>query len=232
MKQFIIALLFFTAVSLSAQKQVEKEINYEGQPVEMEFQFASSIEFISWDKPTIQVKAVVETEEEKYTDMFELNVKENSSKISISSNSRDIFQAHQKDEGKLNIAVLYSEGLEHNFDYKVYLPTDVKLNISSITGSIASDSFEGNIKAELVNGDIEIKKFKGDLDLKTINGKIELPSQNTSIAANTVIGHIHTKSNLKEFRKDKFVGEEVKLVSNDSDNHLKLHTINGDIFLR
>lgn len=232
MKQIIIALLFCTSISLNAQKQVEKEINFQGQPVEMEFEFASSIEVISWDKPSIEVKATVDTEEEKYTEMYNLNVEENSSEIKVSSNSKEIFKAHQKDEDKLNLSILYTKGLAHQFDYKIYLPKNVKLHISSITGSIASDYVQGDIQVKLINGDISFKKFKGNLDLETINGKIELPSQNTSIAANTIIGKIYTSSDLEKFRKEKFVGEEVKLVASNSDNHLKLHTINGDIFLK
>lgn len=232
MKYFVIAFLLFTAVSLNAQRQVEKKINYKGQPIEMEFEFASSIEIISWDKPTIEVKASINTEEEKYTEMFRLEVEDNSSEIKVSSNSKEIFKAHQKDEEKLNLNVLYTKDLKHQFDYKVYLPKNVKLHVYSITGSIASDFVQGDISVALINGDISFKKFKGNLDLKTINGKIELPSQNTSIAANTIIGKIHTSSDLEKFRKEKFVGEEVKLVTNNSDNHLKLHTINGDIFLK
>ncbi len=232
MKNLIIALLFCTSISLQAQKTIEKNIEYEGQPVEIELDFASSIEVVSWDKPTIQIIANISTEDEKYTALYALNVERNGSLINVSSNSKEIFKAYQKEQGKQGLSVLYTNALKHQFDYKLYLPKGIKVDISSITGNISSEFFQGNINADLVNGDISIRKFKGNLKLETVNGKIELPSENTSISAKTVTGKIHIDSKLNNFRKEKFIGEELELVAASTSNSLNLQTVSGDIFLK
>lgn len=231
MTNFLITLLTFASISLHAQKKIQKEIEYDDQSVEVELDFASSIELISWDNPKIQIIADIQTENEKYTDLFRLGVENRGNELKIGSNSKEIFEAYQEDQDLEDKKVIYSKGLDHEFRYKIYIPKNIKLDISSITGTIASDYLEGVIKAHLINGDIVIKKFKGDLKLDTVNGKMELPAENASVKARTVMGKIHTNSDLAFTRKDKFMGEEVELQVENTQNLLDLHTVNGQIIL-
>ncbi len=230
MKNLIIAVIAFATLTLQAQKKIQKEINYKDQSVEMEFAFASGIEIKSWDKPTIRIEAIAETNDEKYTDMFELKLQKDASKIKVSSNSGDIFKAYQKE--KEGLAMLYDKSLDHEFKYILFLPKNVRLDISSITGSIASEFVQGNITAELISGDIDIKEYKGDLKLKTISGEINLNYMDSSLIAKTITGDIHTNNSQKLIRKNKLVGEEVSIQLGYTQNSLTLHTISGDIYLK
>lgn len=231
MNKFIIALLTFASLTLQAQKKIQKEVAYANQPLEMELNFASNIEIKTWDQATIKVEATVETNDEKYTDLFDLNIKNDPSKIEIESNSKEIFKAYRKDKKDENdLAVIYTKGLDHQFNYILYLPKNVQLELSSITGNVTSEFLRGDITVEVISGDIDVKNYSGDLKLKSISGDIDLLYKDASLVAETLTGDIHTGAKLKVDRKEKLVGKEVSIASNNS-NSLSLNTISGDIYL-
>lgn len=231
MTNFLIAFLTLTVFNMQGQKHFEKEIAYKEQSVEVELNFASSIEIISWDRADIKIQADVSTNDEKYTDLFRLDVEESTGMLKISSNSKELFEAYQEDRNMSDSGVIFSKGMDHEFNYKLYLPKNIKLNISSITGNINADYLEGNITADLVSGDIKIKKFNGNLKLTTVNGRMELPGNNTSVKAKTVIGNIQASEELAFTRKDKFLGEEIEFLNKSSKNSLELHSVSGEIII-
>lgn len=231
MKNAFLLVFALLALNVSAQKKISKTIPFQNQAVEVEFDFASSIEIISWDKPFIEVQVDVWTEDQQYTDLFQLEVKEGSEKLELNSTSKDLFRAYQKDHKLFSSGVINTQSLDHEFEYTLYLPKDIKLDISSITGNIYSEYIEGDIAADLINGTIAIKDFKGNLKLESINGVIELPGKNSSIKAKTVTGSIKSHPDLVLEYKDRFIGEEVELQVRNSSNSLDLHTVNGKIIL-
>lgn len=231
MKNVLIILFVFASINIQAQKNIKKETAFNDQTIDVDLDFASSIEIITWDQPTIQVVAVVKTQDPKYTELFRVELKEEKHTVFITSNSKYVMKAYQKDQELPDIGVIYTNGLDHEFNYQLMVPKNVKLNISSITGEIISDYVKGNIAIDLVNGNIKIKQFEGDLKLDTVNGRIELPGKDSSVIAKTVIGRIETTEELAFHHKENFIGEEVSLENENSQNSIQLNTVNGTIVL-
>lgn len=229
MKDLFSCFILLVSFSLFAQKEVSKEVKYESQSVKVEFPFASRVEIKTWDKSAIKVDASIKTDEEKYTEMFDVKVKSDDSSIRIESNSKEIFRVYQDEKEGLK---LFHDGLEHEFDYVMYVPNNVKLKLNSITANVTSEFMQGDIEIEVVSGDIAIEKHKGDLKLKSVAGKIEAVCENTRLMAKTVVGEIHSDKNLKLERKDMFVGQEVNMETENAANSLSLTTVNGDIYLK
>ncbi|MGM0934872.1 MAG: hypothetical protein ACQEWD_15660, partial [Bacteroidota bacterium] len=227
----LIILFVFASINIQAQKNIKKETAFNDQTIDVDLDFASSIEIITWDQPTIQVVAKVKTQDPKYTELFRVELREENHTVFITSNSKDVLQAYQKDQELPDIGVIYTNGLDHEFNYQLMVPKNVKLNISSITGEIISNYVKGNIAVDLVNGNIKIKQFEGDLKLDTVNGRIELPGKDSSVIAKTVIGRIETTEELAFHHKENFIGEEVSLENESSQNSMELNTVNGTIVL-
>lgn len=225
MKKLSLLLLVMIGLNVQAQKTVEKEIAYREQSVAADLTFASAIEIKTWNKSAIKIEASVETEDKKYTERYELEVKSNDSTIEISSNAKDLFEDYRDEHSRR-----YSD-LEHEFNYILYVPKDVKLKLSSVTGSVSSEFLQGDIRMDLVTGNADIKTFKGHLDLQSVTGKINLPVKDSSYSAKTVMGTIHGNPEPGAERKTKFVGEEVFRDLKSSRNRLTLKTVTGDIFL-
>ena len=225
MKKLALILFVFVGLTAQAQRNVEKEVAYKDQPVQVDLAFASEIEMKTWNRQLIKIEASVQTEEEKYTEMYELEIKASDSKIIIGSNTKEIFEAHRKASSG------WYNDLEHEFNYTLFVPEGVKLELASITGSVTSQFLQGNIRMDLVTGNINIEKFKGELDLKSVTGKIDLPVKDSSYSAKTVMGSIHGNQDPKAERKSKFVGEEVNRDLQGSQNRLTLNTVTGDIYL-
>ena len=228
---FVLGLI---ALNLNAQKVIEKNVDYGNQFIDIELKFATDIEIKTWEKSSIYIKADVSLAEEKYTDMFELIIDEASAKISIGSNSEDIFKKiWDDDEKKYGKRKRYfSHGDTYEFNYVVYVPKNAKFKVSSINGSLKSEIIEGDFTADLINGNIEIAKYSGNLDLSTINGAIDLKMINANLVAETIHGNIYADEKLKFKSTDRHVGQKISGRIAEGKNRLKLNTINGNMYLR
>ena len=228
---FVLGLI---ALNLNARKVIEKNVDYDNQFIDIELKFATDIEIKTWEKTSIYIKADVSLAEEKYTDMFELIIDEASAKISIGSNSGDIFKKiWDDDEKKYGKRKRYfSHGDTYEFNYVVYVPKNAKFKVSSINGSLKSENIEGDFTADLINGNIEIAKYSGNLDLSTINGAIDLKMINANLVAETIHGNIYADEKLKFKSTDRHVGQKISGRIAEGKNRLKLNTINGNMYLR
>ena len=228
---FVLGLI---ALNINAQKVIEKNVDYDNQFIDIELKFATDIEIKTWEKTSIYIKADVSLAEEKYTDMFELIIDEASAKISIGSNSEDIFKKiWDDDEKKYGKRKRYfSHGDTYEFNYVVYVPKNAKFKVSSINGSLKSEIIEGDFTADLINGNIEIAKYSGNLDLSTINGAIDLKMINANLVAETIHGNIYADEKLKFKSTDRHVGQKISGRIAEGKNRLKLNTINGNMYLR
>lgn len=230
MKNVILLIVALLALNVHGQKKINKELAYQGEIVEAEFDFASSIEIVSWDKPSVKVEIEAWTEDEKYTELFTLNVREGNGRIEMSSTGKEVFKAYQRDH-ELSTRSIRTNSIDHEFKYTLYVPKNVVLELSTINGNIHSEYVEGEITANLINGAIEIDRYKGNLRLESINGIIKLPGKDSSIKAKTITGSITTNPSLAVKHKDRFIGEEIELLRTNSSNSLDLHTVNGKIIL-
>ena len=230
-------LIAFGLISLigSAQKIIEKKIEHKNRSINMDVAFARHIEVKTWNEPTVYLKASVYTEDEKFQDLYELDINEDSSTINIVSRAEMVFEAYRADCLKKNPTkkrYCYNTGDLTEFNYTLYVPKKAKFKIASINGSLKSDVIEGEFKAELINGDIEIETYSGNLDLSTINGEIDLKMINADLKAETIHGDIYADEKLKFDSEDRYVGQKISGRTAEGKNKLRLNTINGNMYLR
>jgi len=235
MKKVITTIILgLIALNLTAQKVIEKNVDYKNQYIDIELKFASDIELKTWDKSSIYVKANITMEEEKYADMFELKIDEGSSTIEIGTNSEKIFKKiwedYEEKYGKKKR--YYSRGDEYTFNYVVYVPKNSKFKISSINGSLLSEVIEGDLTADLINGDIDIKNYSGNLDLSTINGAIDMKMIDANLVAETIHGNIYADEKLQFDSENRHVGQKISGRTAEGKNRIRLNTINGNMYLR
>lgn len=233
----LVSILLFGLISLtaSAQKIVEKNIDYNNQFIDVEVKFASLIEVKTWDKSTVYLKASIDTEDNKYQDRYELNINKGSSTISIESEAEPVFKAFHDEWNKNNPGKkkrYYNTGDMYEFNYVIYVPKNARFKISSINGDLKSEVIEGEFEADLINGDIDIAKYSGELDLSTINGEIDLKMTNVKMVAETIHGDIYADEKLKFNSTDRHVGQKISGSLGNASNRLKLSTINGNMYLR
>ncbi len=223
MKTLSLLLFVLLIVNVQPEKKLEKEVAYRGQQVVADLDFASNIGVKTWKRSAIKIVASVKVEDEKYRNMYELKVNSSDSSIEICSNSAELIEAYHDEFGQRN-------DLKQKINYILFVPEEVEMELSSVTGSLTSEFLQGNIRIDLVVGDVHIEKFEGNLELRSVTGKIDLPVHDSSYKAKTVMGNIHGNDPAAE-RKKGFVGQEVIKDLQDSKNRLTLNTVTGDIFL-
>ncbi|WP_343487122.1 hypothetical protein [Allomuricauda sp. d1] len=233
-KATTLLLVSFISFGVSAQKVIEKNIEFNGQYIDVELPFASSIEVKTWDKSTVYFKANIQAIEAKYLDLYKLEVSQSDTSIDIASDTKAVFKAFEEDwkKQKLN-KKMYGYTIDmYDFNYVLYVPKNATFKLTSINGSMKSEIIEGDFEADLINGDIDIKQYRGNLDLRTINGEIDLKVSNASFVAETIHGNIYADEKLNLKSHDKHVGQKVTSNIANSKNRLELNTINGNMYLR
>ncbi|NAS10765.1 DUF4097 family beta strand repeat-containing protein [Poritiphilus flavus] len=235
MKQLIIALLALaTTLPLTAQRIIEKSLDYKNQVVELEVKFASEIEVKTWDKQSVYFKADLTTEDGKYLDQYVLDIREDDLRIEIASNAKPLFKKFQQEREKLNPGKkdYCCYDFDYEFNYTLYVPKNARFSVNSINGNLKAELIEGDFTADLINGDIEIQQYSGDLDLSTINGAIDLKMRNTTMTAETIHGNIYADEKLELVSTERHVGQKVRGSFDNADSSLRLNTINGNMYLR
>lgn len=228
----ILMLLGFT---MSAQKTIEKNIDYSGQEIYIKLDFATHIELKTWEKLSIYIKADLSTKDEKYLDLYALSITEGTSEIEIKSDALPVFEAFKKEykEGQVKLKKNYTYiNPKHEFNYILYVPKGSKVKVSSISGNLSSEIIESDFTADLISGNINIKSYKGNLDLTTISGEIDLKMINTSLTAETIQGNIYTDEKLEFTSENQIVGQKIAGKTGNASNNLKLSTVTGNIYLR
>lgn len=229
----LLLLLGLASLNANAQRIIEKNLKYDSQEIIVELKFASNIEVNTWDKPTIYLKAEIDTEESKFLDLFDLKVEKDESKIKIRSETNTIFDAFYKVRKMNRSTEKNGDALEfyHEYNYELFIPKNAKLKIRSIDGNLKSDFFDGELSVDIINGDIKIIKFNGDLDLKSVNGELDVIAHNSNIIARTFEGNIYADPKMELSLREKISGREVRRFVKKFDNSLFLNTLYGNIYL-
>lgn len=230
MKKIVLSIVVFGIFMLAnGQKVIEKNIPHNSRYVVLDVPFASEIDVKTWDKKEVYFKANIATEYPQYLDLYQLEVEESSTSITIASDTKEIFKAFQQERKKTKRNYYNSD---YTFDYTLYVPKNTEFKVSSINGDMVSEVIEGDFEAELINGDIEIARYSGDLDLSTINGEIDLKVGGARFTAETVNGDIYADGGLDITSDDRHVGQRVRSNSDSNSSRLRLNTINGNMYLR
>ena len=227
-------LLYLVSFTVSAQKVIEKQLTTKADNIEVEFKFADDIILKTWDKNEIYIKAVVSVNQGEFDDYFDLKVDNTSSILEIESTYGDLFKKQNeirkaRKDGKWNPC----DNLDIDAKYTLYVPKTLRLRVKSISGSVASENYEGELDIDIISGDIDIKDYEGELRLKTISGDIDIHIAKSSLLAETITGMIYSDKDMEfDQGKNRVVGSKVTGTFGDAKSRLHLKTISGSIYLR
>jgi len=226
--------VFFVTFQLNAQKIIEKEITPSANEILVEFKFAEDIAIKTWNKNTVYLKAEVSINDGEFDDYFELKIDNSSSSLAIESSYGDLFKKRNKKRGASKKNNWGScNNLDMNANYTLYIPEGMSLRVKSISGSVASENYQGALEIDIISGNIDIKKYQGDLSLKTISGTIDIHIAKSKLKAETVTGMIYSDKELAfDSGKNRVVGSKVTGTFGDIKSQLELQTVSGDIFIR
>jgi len=116
--------------------------------------------------------------------------------------------------------------------YKIYLPQQADINVSTKNGSIEVKSIEGTVIEEITNGVIRLTDIKGRINAETKNGSINLKNTYGDAKVNTKNGSIklrEVKGNIEVQTKNGSIDGKFPFLPVPSS--LILNTINGSINL-
>jgi len=230
-----ILLLAFAFNIGTAQKIIEKNLEYDDQFIELDVKFARDIKVKTWDEPKVYFKATIVAKEEMFIDKYEVDFKTSNGYITIEERAEPVFKAMKEYADKNdwnNKRYWYNSGDLYKFFYVLYVPKNAKFKVSSINGDLESERIYGDFEADLINGNIEITEYQGTLKLSTINGEIDLNVGTSSFIAETIHGDIYADEKLKVKSHGRHVGQKVESIAASGTSRLKLNTINGNMYLR
>ncbi len=226
-KVIICALLLLGGSQLLAQKAVDlTEKVSSNQELFLHFKFAKDIKLVQWDRNEAKVEASVNIDDGEGNESFSLKTKKMGSELKIYSDFGDYFKKKQHKDNWCNH--------ETEINYVVYVPKNTEVEVKSISGSVASDLYNGTLRTDLVSGDVTIKKYSGDLRLKTVSGDLDVTMNRARIDAKTVTGTIYSDLDIERRNKDKhsYGGNKVIGSVNGGSELVVLTTVSGNIYMR
>lgn len=212
-----------------AQRNVEKTEGVSvNDKIELDFQFASDIKVLQWDKKEVQIQATVNINDGDGNDAFSLQSERFAGVVKIRSDFGDYFKNQWKDKNSTNC------NTTTNIDYVVYVPKGANLKVKSISGSLYADTFSGTLETDLISGDVELKKYLGTMHLKTISGDLDVTMKKAKIDAKTLTGTIYSDLDIAtENSKNRSHGHNrVRGTVNSGGDLVELETISGNIYMR
>ena len=229
MKNILIAGIFSLLTSpLFAQKIIEKEFNLPASGrVTLELKFGELIKISTWESNKVAFKASIDLNNGLLNDSLK----------------------HEFIEGEtLNIKSDIPQGF-NNWMSKKYYDSENE-NIRYWTGNeegiiISEIYYELKvpknclIKINSINADVEIRNLLQSMDIKTINGFVDANWSDKVTAdfeLKTINGEVYSDIDDLKFlnkKENPIVGYNLKAqLGNSNNKKVKLHTINGDVFLR
>lgn len=214
----LIIVLCLAAFGLSAQpKKVTESVTLTGQEIlDLEFAFADDIVFETWDKNEVFVEVMVEINNGKDNDIFTLSSEKSSSTVYIEMDEDMWKKLSKEKDGRWNHCSYTS-----SINYKVYLPSKLRVRANTISGDYEVEYFGSEMKLKTISGaiDVTIPEKQGmDFNAKTISGEI---------FSDIEIEYPYGKEGLRQI-----VGQDVRGRVSPGGAESDFETISGNIYLR
>ncbi len=237
--KYIIIVALLSVVTLNAQKQVEvKEQISKDQEVFINFKFAQDIKVVHGNTNEIIVKASVNIDDGTGNDNYSIKSENSSGQLKLYSDFGDYFKSKKrnvyysnKDEKNENCNCCHTTDI----NYVVVVPKNIKLRIKSISGSVFTDTYEGDLVTDLISGDVTIKKYNGELRLKTISGALDIKVNKAKLNAKSVTGTIYSDLDFEKTdlgKHGKSFNNKVSKQINGGTFPLIMETVSGNIYIR
>lgn len=208
----IVALVWAEVSYALAQKVITKNLDIDGQNVEMKFDFADTVVVEAWNKNTIELEVTVDIDDNQYNDYYDLETSTDEDQLKLIEHIN--FKEIQKLEGEEHLRNFNME-----INYKLKVPADLEFSLKTISGKIELVGETGKLTVNSVSGYIDYSippKLKALIDLATITG---------NVYSNVNFDH-------KPASKTAHVGTKQKLSLNGGNVPVELKTVSGDIYLR
>lgn len=159
-----------------------------------------------------------------------------------------------KGNRSIDLRDLLGHGKVASVSYVVYVPTGVKVDVSTISGGIGVADVTGPVRAETVNGKVQVAALDGpvtassvngsvsvaidslggpgDIELSTVNGSVTAqlpPSLQAQLSMQTVNGKVH--SDFTVTGNDTSSHKALKGMIGSGGRRVALETVNGSVKL-
>jgi hypothetical protein len=225
MKHVLYMLLLLAAGCPAAlgQKKVEKELPLKaGQRVQLDFEFATTIDVQPWDEPRVLVKVSARVNGGLDDEAYELTASPTDGVLRFVSSLRDKEKLFRRIDSVRHFGgiTVNGKGLDIEEYYEVYVPRNVELSLKTTIGSSKIEHNNGPLAVETVTGDIDVQCAA---------------NQPADITAKTVTGGMYTNLPFApQKRKDlpRLAGEESQIQLNGGGVPIALETVTGDVTIR
>jgi hypothetical protein len=191
----------------SAQQKTEKHISFTGkESLELNIQIADSIKLQTWDRNEVYVSALVNINENKDNDAYQISFGDTGKTVEITANfKKEYFKGKDNCCNKSDIR------------WQVFIPEKAPFSI------------------ETINGNISIAGQTEEMKVKTISGFIDLAvpeNRQADIEFSTISGTVYSNHSLVPESMNSRSHSVIKEKLNNGGQLIKLETISGDIFFR
>ncbi len=217
MKKLIIILVLFASTLINAEDLkliVEKSFNVNsGEKLYLKGEGGGDVEVTAWDKNEVQVKIYGNSKAER--------------KMDFTAEKREK-EVYVKGERKGSNFFFSLSNLD--VKYKVMVPKDYVLEISTSGGDVKINEVQGSKKISTSGGDIEIVNCKGVLNCSTSGGDITVNNVNGDINLSTSGGDINIKTSDCKINASTS-GGDISVEYKGENKGIDLGTSGGDIKL-
>jgi DUF4097 and DUF4098 domain-containing protein YvlB len=99
-----------------------------------------------------------------------------------------------------------------NVRFTIRVPAGVRVNASTVNGSMRVKNIATEVRASTVNGGVDVENVGGPVRASTVNGGVDVSTRNGPVTASTVNGDI-----------------DVKMSALAGEGSMKFNTVNGSI---
>ncbi|MBJ2176425.1 DUF4097 family beta strand repeat protein [Aureibaculum sp. A20] len=217
MKILYYIFILLISLSISAQKKVLKEVDFNNQNIEVQFEDIDLLEIVRTEDQKISISMVDYVE-----NTTQLEIENVGNNIRIISKSLIPFEPNSKIEKFCYLQPLFPS-------YKLSLPKGSAVEISYKNGNIEVVSFTGNMDLRLNTGDVKIDDFKGSITTELLFGNINATIRDTEVNIISNHGDITTTFPSEQWQKTDI---SLKGILGINNNLLKVESISANINLK
>jgi lia operon protein LiaG len=124
-----------------------------------------------------------------------------------------------------------------SIDFEIYTPSEVELEISSVSGDIFVDDIIGDVLVDVVSGDVEISEIgadvsidivSGDLILENIAGDLDIDAVSGDADVRSIGGDLHVDVTSGDITGDDVIGD---LTVDGTSGDVTFREVHGDVHI-
>jgi len=171
----ILALVFVAFTLAQETKEVHKSGSFGPNGRVYVDTYKGSIEILPWDKPEIEIRAIIEADGHDRSSRE--RVQDTEIRIDLSSSSAriksDYESAKRSHRGFLGLFSIDSDNLPF-VHYTIRVPKATRISIKDYKSKTTIDDLQADVELDTYKGEVAIGRLLGSLDLKTYKGEAKV----------------------------------------------------------